>query len=405
MTGDLQIDIEAGGGELRRRVALRASAMAPDWSRELPRRFVVDDDIIQEWSSTVAADVRPGLFPGEPAGASRPPSQGLLDLVEHLAARPTPMALGGLLELIQTLPGIGEAEKWPVMRALMEGGLIDPLRLRGWRGGAIVPRAPRVVLVPTATGRGLRLDGLLNEIFLSRLHGVSDRLGLSVSARNGAGEWSPQTFTILGDEEPLETLCSELGLHRAYLAPSLAGHARIGGDPNANGANHGNRHELSLAELEPLKARGVRLVLCRREADDAPPVWLVETADGRSRCWTHRHLALLDACSVARIPPATIKDGRLVLAMANAHVPLQVARWLRLASGASAGPVGETYAYPVAPRLEPEIRALLRLHATSDRTVGPRPLQRGKGVAVARPWGVDVVPAWRLARDARRAVR
>lgn len=404
LTGDVEIGIAAGGGELRRLVALRASAMAPDWSRELPRRFIVDNDIIQDWSSTVVADVRFGLFPGEPANASRSPGQGLLDLIEHLAARPTPMALGGLLELIRTLPGVGEANKWPVVRALMEGGLIDPLRLRGWRGGAIVPRAPRAVVVPTATGRGLRLDGLLNEIFRSRLHGVVDRLGLSVSVKDGAGEWSAQTFTILGDEESLEILSSELGLHSTYLAPSLAGHARIGGDSNADGTNHNNRHELSLAELEPLRARGVRLVLCRREADDAPPVWLVETGDGRSRYWTHRHLALLDACSVAGIVPATLEDGGLVLAMANAHVPLEVARWLRLASGASAGPVGESYTYPVAPHLEPELRALLGLRATSGQRVEPRPLQRGSGLAIARPWGVDVVPAWRWARDAKRAV-
>jgi hypothetical protein len=404
LTGDLQISIEAGSGELRRLVSLRASALAPDWSRELPRRFILDTDVIQEWSSTVVGDVGATRFPGEPVCASRPPGQQLVDLIEYLAARPTPMALGGFLELIQALPRIGEAEKWPVMRSLMEGGLIDPLRVRGWRGSAIMPRAPRAVFVPTANGRGLRLDGLLNEVLLSRLYGAADRLGLSVSVRDGVGEWSVQTFTIQGEIEPLEALSAELGLHRSFLAPSLAGHSRIGSDPNADGTNHGNRQELSLAELEPLKARGVRLVLCRREADDAPPVWLVETGDGGSRYWTHRHLALLDACSIARIPLAAINDGRLVPALANAHLPLEVARWLHLASGASAGPFGEGYAYPVAPGLEPDLRALLGLRAISHPTVTARPLQRGSGIAIARPWGVDVVPTWRWARDARRTL-
>jgi hypothetical protein len=405
LSGDLGIGLEASGDEVRRLVALRASAMAPDWDRDLPRRFVVDDDIIQEWYSTVGAETRPALFPGSSASATRPPCQALLDLVEYLAARPTPMSVGGLLELLQSLQGVGDSEKWPVMRSLLEGGLIDPLRVRGWRGGAILPRAPRAVVVPTETGPGLRLDGLLNEVFLSRLHGAVDRLGLSVTATDGLGEWSSRTFTVQGDREPLEALTFELTLRRDYLAPSLAGHARIGGEPNADGTNHSNRQEISLAELEPLKARGVRLVLCRREADDAPPVWLVEPGDGRSRYWTHRHLALLDACAITGIAPAVIKDGKLTLAMAGAYVPLQVARWLRLASGASAGPVGETYGYPVAPRLEPVLRELLGLLAISGRIAGTRSLQRGSGLAIARPWGVDVVPVWRWARDARRAVR
>lgn len=404
LNGDLAISLEAGGAEVRRLIALRASALAPDWGRDLPRRFVIDDDIGQMWSSTVATQARTALFPGDSASASRPPCQALLDLVEYLAARPTALTLGGLLELLQGLQGIGDSEKWPVMRSLMEGGLIDPLRVRGWRGGAIIPRAPRAVVVPTAAGSGLRLDGLLNEVFLSRLHGVAERLGLSISVRDGLGEWSSRTVTVQGDREPLEALTSELALRRDYLAPSPACHGRIGGVPNADGANHSNRQEISLVEFEPLKARGVRLVLCRREADDAPPVWLVEPGDGRSRYWTHRHLALLDACAVAGMLPGVINDGKLTLAIASAHLPLQLARWLRLASGASAGPIGESYGYPVAPGLEPDLRELLGLSAISDRIAGPRPLQRGSGVAIARPWGVDVVPVWRWARDARRAV-
>lgn len=405
LNGDLAIGLRAGGDELRRLVALRASAMAPNWSRDLPRRFIVDEDIVQEWAPVLEAHVRNAPFPGKPTAALRPPCQALLDLVEHLAARPTPMPMGGLLELLQSLPGSEDVGKWVIMRSLMEGGVIDPLRVRGWRGGAIIPRAPRAVMVPTEIGPGFRLDGLINEVLQARLHGVAERLGLSVSVTDGVSQWSPRTITIQGDPVLLEALTADLALQCVFLTPSLAGHVRGHGAPNADGANYSDRWEISVSALERPRIRGLRLVLCRRESDDAPPVWLVEAGDGQQRYWTHRHLALLDACSMAGIQPAEIEDGQLKLVVEGAYLPLQLARWLRLTSGAAAGPVGETYAYPIPPKLEPDVQELLGLRAITHRIVGPRPLRRGSGVAFARPGGVDIVPAWRWARDSRRAVR
>jgi hypothetical protein len=405
LNSDLTVALEAGGSEIRRRIGLRASAMTPDWGRALPNRFVDDQDIVQAWTATSPDGLRSGPFHGSTGRPSDPPCQELLDLVERLAAKPAVMPLGGLLELLESLPGVDEAGKWNVLRAVVEGGLVDPLRVRGWRGGAVVPRAPRAVAIPTEAGLGLRMDGVLNEVFTSRLQGVAYHLGLSVTATNGVGAWSPRTVAVTGEWSNLEALVSVLGVSLEFLAVDLTGHVRPGGAPNANGANHRARHEITMAELEPLAARGIRLALCRREADDTPPVWLVDKDGVEPRYWSHRHLALLDACAIARHPPAQIEEGRLRLTMPGAFLPLQAARWLRLASGAAGGVLNGSYAYALTPPLEPVVRGFLGLPSRPAKALGSRPILRGRGIATATPWGVDVVPAWKWARHRGRVTR
>lgn len=405
LNGDLTVALEAGGSEVRRRIGLRASAMTPDWGGGLPSRFVDDQEIVQAWTATVPDGSHQGPVYGSAGEPSDPPCQELLDLAERLAAKPAVMPLGGLLELLESLPGVGKARKWNVLRAVVEGGLVDPLRVRGWRGGAVVPRAPRAVAIPTEAGLGLRMDGVLNEVFTSRLQGMADHLGLSVTATNGVGGWSPRTIAIAGEWARLAALVSDLGVSLEFLALDLTGHTRPGGAPNADGANHRERQSITMAALEPLAARGIRVFVCRREADDSPPVWLVEKDGGSPRYWSHRHLALLDACAIAGHPPAEIEGDKLKLTMPGAFLPLQAARWLRLASGAAAGPLNGSYAYALTPPLELAIGDFLGLRSSPRGARGSRPLLRGRGVATAGPRGVDVVPAWKWARHKGGATR
>ncbi|QUD86057.1 hypothetical protein [Phenylobacterium montanum] len=406
LSGDLQVAIEATGGVTRRTLSLRASAIAPDWQRELPRRFVVDEIGSADWAPTGAAgSAIGGSFLAAHSEASIQTKQGIIDLVEYLAARPGVMPLGGFLDLLDTLPGIEEVGRWTLYRGLMEAGLIDPLRVRGWRGCAVTARAPRAVLSRASDGFCLVIDGLVNEVLAQRLQAMAFDLGLSATCTVGVGPWSPPVLCLHGNRETLVSMAADTGLELEFLTPALDGlGVPVEGTPNADGSNHGSR--IRLPDLDALGGRGVEVHLCRREAEDAPPVWLVHTAGAEPRYWSHRHLALLDACRQAAIAPFSLTRGRLISELPGVFLPLQVARWLRLATGVSPGKTVAQHSYPVGSTLEPVIRAALGLPLTATSrklAAGGALRRRGSAVAIARSRGtaVEITPVWRWARDQR----
>ncbi len=410
LDADIRVSVEAAGGEVVRVLSLRSSATATDWPREFPTRFVVDEASPPTWSPT-STDDGPvgGPFAAPEAEVAVRPKQGLRDLVEYLAARPGAMPLGGLLELIDTLPEVGSVGKWAVLRALLEGGLIEPLRVRGWRGSAVISRPPRSVLSRFGDGFRLAFDGVVNEVMVSRLQGLAARRGLVASVTSGVGEWSPFVLSVYGGREALGALASEAGVGCEHLTPSAnVDGLPVEGPPNADGSTHGSRQLIQTPDIQVLSDRRVRLFLCRRQTEDAPPVWLVQAADGQPRYWSHRHLALLDACRLADFAPFNLRQGRLTAAFPGVFLPLAVARWLRLATGVGSGPDDGGYAYGVSPGLEPIVREVLGMgdpHAIAPPTPRTPLRSRGAGLALARGAAVDVTQVWRWARDQRGGVR
>lgn len=402
--GDVHVRLEAAGGETVRLLPLRASAVAPAWRVELPKRYALDE--VSPWSATSEDPGRAGVSfdRGDDVDATQP-KQGLLDVVEYLAAHPGVMPLGGILELIGTLPEVAEVGTWAVLRALLEGGAVDPLRVKGWRGGAVVPRPPRAVLSRTLAGHRLTFDGVVNEVMVSRVRGIATRLELRSAVTFGVGAWSPPMLAIDGGQDALTALAAEAGVAIEALMPSLDGHGPIlETAPNADGSNHTSRQLIQPPELQSLTDRGVRLSLCRRELDDAAPVWLVQAAGGEARYWSHRHLALLDACRLASLAPFKLSHGRLLPTVPGVFLPLAVARWLRLASGVGPGPGEAGHVYAIPPGLEPSLRAALGLTlnpATTSSIASRARRQRGMGLALARGSSVDVTPVWRWVRGKR----
>lgn len=405
--GDVQVRIETAGGDTVRRLSLRASAIAPAWQRELPKRYALDE--ASPWAPTSEDHALVGgPFERPEADKEIHPRQGLLDLVEYLAARPGVMTLGGLLELIDTLPALAPVGKWAVLRTLMEGGLIDPLRVKGWRGGAVVPRPPRAVMSRSSDGHRLTFDGVVNEVMISRVWGIATRLALEPLMTSGGGVWSLRILSVDGGREALLALAEEVGVVVEGLVPSLDGcGSPVEGEPNAYGSSHVSRQLIQTADLRPLTDRGVQLFLCRRELDDASPIWLVKAAGGEARYWSHRHLALLDACRIAGVAPFTLGHGRVVSAVPGVFLPLAVARWLRLATSLGSGPGDSGHAYAITPGLEPRIRAFLGMSPDTSAMSPPQTTrrQRGAGLAIARGTSVDITPVWRWARDQRGGAR
>lgn len=403
LDGEAKVLIEAPGGEVPRTILLRRSAHAPDWERALPARLVPDEQSSPAWSATRPSECPLAEFDGFPGMAGVGPSQGFLDLVELLAARPGPMPIGGFIDLLDSLPEVEDIGKWTLSRLAIEGGLVDPFRVRGWRGGAVVPRAPRAVLVAGRNVTRLMFDGVITEVTCARIDGAAARLGLAVENTPGLSAWSPTTISVSGDVSALTALAAELGLDCEHLAPGLGGLIRPSDAiPDANGANHSVRKLISNDAWDALTQRGVRLFLCRREAEDAAPVWLVQAVGCQPRYWAHRHIALLDACQLAGLPIASTRDGALVMTLPGMSLPLQVARWLRFATGVAAGSRDGVREYGLSPSVEAIARLFLELPVLAQRTPAMR---RGRGLATTRGGSVDVVPSWRWARDRRGVVQ
>lgn len=399
--GEARIRIRASGDDIVRVVPLRRSTNAPAWPQSLPQRLVQDEVPSPPWLPTNASGEGETDFAFEMSHDAVAVQQGMADLVEFLTARPTSMPLGGFVDLLESLPGSQEVGKWALLRIVLEGGLVDPLRVRGWRGGAIVPRAPRAVLTSKGANARVIFDGLLNEVMISRIEGAARGLGLLTTARSGLGGWAPASLTAHGECEALMTLVSDSGMVCESITPDLAGHTRPSNTPpDANGVNHTVRTPIVSDEMAALAARGVEIFFCRREADDAAPVWLVRHADREPRYWAHRHLALLDACGIAGLPLGEIQAGALRLTIPGAYLPLQVARWLRLVTGTASGHLDGAHAYSITPGLEPVARTFLglRIPIAPSSPLPERP-RRGGGVARATPMAVDITPVWRWARD------
>ena len=411
LEGNVTVSVEsnAPGDDVVRVLALRRAVMVPNLERDVPSRFAVDEKADSPWTpSHVGPTVATVVAPWRSIDG-RPPKQGLLDLVEYLAARPGPTPLGGLLELIDGLDHGMDGGKWSIARVLIEAGALEPLRVRGWRGSAVIPRRPRAILCRTLDGHRLLIDGLVSEPLIQRAAGMAAHKGLETSMIHGPSDWAPSNVTIQGPKEhALIALAWELALPVEWLAPDLSGlSSPRTATPNGDGSGHTSRQQIQTADLASLESAGVRLFLCRREADDAPRVWLVQGRDGQERFWTHRHTAILDACRIGGLKPFTIDRTLLRVSQPGAFLPLAMARWIRMATGASAGPSDTGYAYALTPSVEEATRAflgpLLLEPMPSVLELGAPRRVSGPVLATANGSSVVTTEIWRWARSRRGA--
>ena len=402
--------VEGAAGVVRH-VALRRTTTAPDLNRAVPARYALDESPTSGWSATFEGDAtRAFAVEAERRQQCPAPAQGLLDLIEYFAARPTPIPLGGLYELITGLGMPTHGAPWSIIRALLEGGLLDPLRARGgWRGGAVVPRPPCGILARANHVHRLTVDGLMNEAALERASNVARRHGTMLDVSHGPSTWSVPTISVDGEFPTLTAIATELSLPLAQLSQDLSGlPAPRLARPNVSADGHPRRQRLSSDLSLRLESRGVSLFHCRREKDDGPRLWLVVTAQGEERAWFQRHLALLDAHAAAGIPGFNLSPDRASMTAAEAMLPLEVARWLRLASGQAPGPVARLHAYPttagVVGPLQGYLGGLLSGAAQADgRYDGPR---RAAGGVLAVGWGEEIGTrqVWRWARERKEAI-
>lgn len=388
LQGDVRLVVKGAGvgGSMVRLIGLRASTLSPDLERPVPNRLAEDQLPAPASWSPFAPEPASLALPEWP-GPRAPTTHLISDLVEFFAARPGPQNLAGVLEIIAGATGEGLPSRWDIMRALLEGGVVTPLRVRGWRGSALMARPPRAVIIPAAGGTRLVLDGLVNEVLVERAAGAARERGLLLEACGGASEWSvPICQVFAQSREALVKLAGDLSIPILHLARGLSGLIPINAlAPDAAGDAHVVSQRIDLPAFSDLGARAPKLFLCARERDDQPRVWRVDDANG-SRFWSRRELAMLDICRSAGRPAFKVSGDIVGASFPGVYLPLAAARWTRLAAVAGGGPVSEGYAYPATDRVIEELRGYLgallgAARVSADQHVGEVRARRGPTLA------------------------
>jgi hypothetical protein len=412
LTTNLIIELESwdGQGSIARALRTRASILRPRIPDDPPERLADDEPPAPaNWAPIVAAAA--AQLDQVPAGfcapSDEPTRSEVLDLVEYFAARPGPIALGAVIELLGEISDNSVVDKWDLLRAFFETGILRPLRNRGWRGRAVIAAPPRGVLRQSADGWAMILDGVVHEVLRSRLEGRARAAGLTFEIRPGVSEWTIPTMVATGRSlDELALLARDLELPTSHwradlgdLTPLKALH------PDADGGTYSVRRAQTIAGGRVLEAADVRLQLCQRDPDDAPRLWMVQRGDDEPRFWRLRHYALLDAFRLAKAPVFQDVDERLRVHVPGAYLPLPLARWLRLATAISSGPRVNGYLYGSGRLIEGQLREILgALVASSDIEVANRlPLVSrgrpgGRPLAVGGIGGGSTIELWRWAR-------
>jgi hypothetical protein len=344
VSADLTADIESRttGDVVLRAVRPRSSALAPGF-KDPPARLVPDEEVmLSGWLPTT--DARPlGGRPSATGGDVTNPK--VLDLIELLACRTGATQFSGLLEFLEDTLDLQPSHAWDLIRAFEEAGALRVLRNKGWGGRALIPARPRAILAATEAGWSMRVEGVANETLISRLAGAADRRELDFKMTPGVTEWAVPTAAVASpDLESLTDVASDLELETTYVVDNLAFvPTLVRARPNADGRNHPERTRMPLPT--DVAQLGAELYLCKRENNDAPRLWLVSVPNAEDRYWSTRNDALLDIHLTTGVPAFRF-DGELVRASPfGCRLPLNLARWLRLATGVAGGPMKEGYAY------------------------------------------------------------
>jgi len=400
----------AGMERVERDLSVTRAALDPKFSHQ-PLRGLRRAEHPEEarWCPLLSADQPPDVIVSADLSAPAPSVHPvMLDLIEYLATRRGAIGMGALVEILDdVLDGTG-VRTWDVVRCLLEGGALDPLKTDGWRGRATMTVPPSCVLSQTSSGWRMVSHGLLHETLRVRLENAARADGLHAGYSADAPPWSVPRLCILGD-----TTDRLLALARALELPvhglvskldTLSPLSRF--SPDGDGRNHTKRSPLSSEASRQWTAVGVTVTRCERERADAQNLWVVEERAKPPRYWTERNLALLDACRAANIRAFDVRPSRLRLLVPGAHLPLPLARWLGLLTGENPGLDAIGYQYPLAASTLGTLRRLLGslIALSPERHQGcavhpPFYFAGHPAIAIGTPSGRRINGIWRWARQ------
>lgn len=257
-----------------------------------------------------------------------------------------------LVPLLQRAAGVDGPRPWDVLRALREGGWVEPrLALRwGARRWLLRPLRLRRRDVRTAL-----LDGSWCATTRDRFETACRRSGAALEVRSGRGPWSVPTVVVRSDD--LAGLAAETGVPIVDELPIGAAPAPdcwpSAVHPLVNRIVAGvwcwerGRFLASVSEAEGR----VRLERWARPRGDARDIYRISGGRGADLVLESRTAAILEAHRRAGVPLLQWAGSELVRLRKEGNLPVEIVGALRCAHLASSGPIrretGEwTYAYP-----------------------------------------------------------
>lgn len=356
LTGRWRVAIGEGRSKIDKVLTLEADAPERDvWPK--------DPDSHEEECELSVIGERPDRTSPSLADAGYDPMR-TSDLVEavYCGAR-NGWAEGELVELVKgQLPRAPLV--WDVLRAYAEAGFMEPRQAKRWgvRKWMLLP--PSVVAIGPA--RAL-IDGALGAAARLRLLGEVRELGAVVIAkRNDA--WTPDMLIVEGAAPG--AVAERMGWNVAAASRPVAAPApacwppeKRTGEGRLQAGVWSFERGLFVERLQAGEVNSVRLErLVRERRDDRDLYRIVDGAGVMTT--TSRTVAILEAHRRARRPLFAWRDGEFRRIARNGHLPLSIARALRIGSLTAAGPMVQpdgtwAYRYPAEPQQQRWVSEIL----------------------------------------------
>jgi len=254
-----------------------------------------------------------------------------------------------LLDLIGRSIGRGP-NCWSLLRLLQESGFTQARRRRGWRGHIWTLGEPNLVPVDGIGEDALVVEGALCTELEQEFREVVAGLGGEAFRILGLSTWTPPVLGAIGVN--CSELATRLGWQADAAVPLEPGFGRLALETSNLVAEH---HTLASTwdwHQRRFVAGGTHFseVSLTRWVHPGGRDHDVYRVDSSSHSSSHltRNSAILTAHIIASVPMFRFEDGFLVRTSQEGGLPLELARWLKLAALSGGGLLdGGSYVYPI----------------------------------------------------------
>lgn len=290
-----------------------------------------------------------------------------VEVMAAICTRRKGIAESEFLELLEKVVGVDVGQTiWDVARAWLEGGYLDVLSRRHWRGRVYFARHPRLVVTQSDGEPRVVLHGLAPHGLRARARIVLGALGaIAVNGRTVSRAVAPAQMWVVKSIAVAEAATRELGLSPVEFVrdPSQFTTPLESLITTTHSFPRYERQGIWDWELGGFRKRrvegteGVRIEWHTRQ--DGPDLYVVIRADGTLWSTRARNWALLIGY-LCENREAFASSGATMLIRTfgfGPYVPLPVARAITLRSHVTSGPIehpshGRGYAYEFASTLE-----------------------------------------------------
>jgi hypothetical protein len=247
-------------------------------------------------------------------------------------------------ELVELIKGALPAPMmvWDVIRSLQEAGWLDSFSSKVWRARRWYCRPPTFVMI---SENEAIVDGAIGGAVFERLGHVARSRRISVEKLVGASEYAPPTVLVSGND--IGALATAMGWPCVQLdgLPSAnSGHQWLEDARTQDGRHLASAwsHSVGLF-LEPSTEDTVaRVERWVRERADEADLYVIRDRNGNVvKKTSSRVLAVLEGHRLNGIALFEERSDTVVRIRKSGHLPLPVARQLRLRSSIASGPVAD----------------------------------------------------------------